>query len=138
MLNTHTRAGLLWLALALLGCGGDANGPDAVPALGGYSYQATLYIRANPTPVTYDGTLTLTYASPDSIAGTWDVPGYQPAGRFGRRIDDTWELDARPTNDAAAVEHRINPDGTCASVTYAWFQGELILRTTGSCTLTKQ
>jgi hypothetical protein len=136
VLNTRT-AGVLWPALVLLACGGDANGPESVPALGSYSYQATLYVRT-PAPVNFSGTLTLTYASADSIAGVWDVPGYQPAGRFGRRMDDQWELDARPTNDVAAVEHRINPDGTCASVTYAWFQGELIIRTTGSCTLTKE
>ena len=71
----------MWPALALLGCGGDANGPNAVPALGDYAYQATLYVRANPTPISYSGTLTLTYASAESIAGVWDVPGYQPAGK---------------------------------------------------------
>ena len=77
------------LALVVAACGGDATGPESeLPPLGTYAYR---FEGVQPGAArTYVGTFTLTYAAPDSIAGTFNVPGLDAVARLGFRNGDAW------------------------------------------------
>jgi hypothetical protein len=81
------RRAMLAGAAFLIGCGGDSTAPlerGQMPT-GRYSYTV-------PSKAQFTGTLTLTYATPNSIAGTWAVPGYQPRSQRGGWHSDTYIL----------------------------------------------
>lgn len=115
---------------ALAGCGGDSGPSAEVSALGVYNYLVRVRVRDAASATTFDGTLTITYAAEDSIAGTWAVQGYEPAASLGFLNGGSYVLRAQP-NDAATVQHRIARDGSCLEVRYVWDTGANV----GTCSL---
>jgi len=96
------RQAIILGTLATLGCH-SGTGPRAplIPPLGRYAYSFTH--PAESTGViaahTFSGTLVLTYATAESIAGRWEVPGYAPQP-FGGSHNDALavcEVSACPT-----------------------------------------
>jgi len=67
------RSALLALTI-LLGCSGSSDPSKGPPHLGVYHYSADRFLT-NGNTEHFTGTLTLTYASKDSIAGFWKVQG---------------------------------------------------------------
>jgi hypothetical protein len=106
--------GRMWLGLMALvtACGGDgltSVGNATVPRVGQYSYRATGVFGVSGAPIV--GTLRLTFASRDSIAGTWSVPEYQSPGLLGSYNIDAYVLWAKNTSGSISVTHRIARSG---------------------------
>ena len=124
---------LLVAFVPLVACGGDGGPSPDVPALGVYNYLIRVNVRDATGPTTFDGTLTITYAAADSIAGTWAVQGYAPAATRGSLVAGSYVLWAQP-DDAATVQHRIGTDGSCLEVRYVWDTGA----NEGTCSLSRR
>mgnify|MGYP001594538504 CR=1 FL=1 len=71
----------LFAASAGIGCGSSTDPGDLAPPLGSYDYSFTLpFVVSVVSETQYTGAMVLTFASRDSIAGSWNVPtGYRPA-----------------------------------------------------------
>jgi hypothetical protein len=109
------------LAVLLTACGSSTEPDGRVPQLGRYAYEA---------PVIGTGTLTITHATRDSIAATWDVSNSTTSGMRGRAGMGTWNVDAyvlygtRVSRVATAAGGR---DSLTFTETYAhriWRQGQ--------------
>jgi hypothetical protein len=102
------------VALVLLAACGDSDGPsDQLPQVGRYTY--TYDGRGSDLDsIHFDGTLVLTLVSPDSMAGRWEVPGYNPPVLHGfrRPTSDSWFLMASSTDEGVASHDVFPGDGT--------------------------
>jgi hypothetical protein len=96
------------LSLILTGCS-DSGPSDQLPQVGRYTYT---FDGLNPSldSIHFDGTLVLTLVSPDSMAGRWEVPGYNPPVLHGFRwpTSDSWFLMASSTDEGVA-SHDVFP-----------------------------
>lgn len=76
-------------AILLAACGGGTEPESRVPALGVYDYQSAVTLPAT-------GTITVTFASPDSLAATFDLIGsggtVTGPGTFGLFNQDAYVL----------------------------------------------
>ena len=131
-------------ALAMLGaCNSDDGVASRVPALGVYSYHAELR-GPDGGPLALDGTLTLTYATRDSIAGTWAVPGLEPAPRYGgwNYVAYLLMADGRPQSGVGALTHRLTRSAaglTCEGYHHRPDSPPEVPRIDGApCTLTRR
>ena len=128
------------LALVLVGGCGDESGPsDQIPAVGRYRYA---YDGRNPAldSIHFRGTLVLDFVSEDSMAGTWDVPGYNPAVLEGRRLTDHWFIMASSIDEGVA-SHDVFPGDEALPVEcdMTFLEGESTTRTiAGVCTLERE
>src|SRR5213075_2296684 len=84
----------------LSACGDSASPAPVSPPLGRYAYQFSAQ------GLTASGTMVLTYASPDSIAGHFEVPAYQPAMKLGFKNTDAYVVYALVTSGGLA-QHRL-------------------------------
>lgn len=108
----------------------------AIPA-GRYEYRATLLPPGTADSATYPGTLVLDAVTPDSVAGRWEVAGYDPAPRENRWNVASYEVHARTGGgaDTLTVIHHIKRGRTAdqpacrVSVTRTGYHAD------GSCTL---
>lgn len=127
---------LLAGSLALAACS-DGTDPADVPALGRYAYTATVPTQTIGGSMAVTATLTLTYATPDSIAGQWTSTYYEnwPA-KLGVRNADAWVLtaDGRAGSGIVLVTHRLTGSGPALGC-----EGRHLTGTTSvpfACTLT--
>lgn len=115
------RAALACVTLATTwSCGGDSTGPTTLPRLGRYSYSMAVPVNlTSPNLRTFSGSLVVTFVSPDSLAGYWDVPAssYQTGGAgagFQSRLTlgffngGGWYFFAYPV-DGGTIQHRLYP-----------------------------
>lgn len=103
---------------------------------GRYQYQAKLLPPGASDSVAYSGTLALDAVTPDSLAGRWEVPGYDPALRESRWNVASYEAHARIGTgaDSLTVIHHIkrgrgDQPGCRVSITRTGYYAD------GSCTL---
>lgn len=68
---------------------------DRIFPSGRYSYDARLLLPGAPDSVDFHGALDIHLVTPDSLAGRWEVPGYDAAVREGRFNVVTYEVHAR-------------------------------------------
>jgi len=103
------------IGLAALACGGgDATGPTDAPPLGRYSYSF------DAGGITASGTMILTYATADSIAGHFDVPQYDGRFALGFRNGTAYLVYAYPNLGGTAIQ-RLTPTAgglACGSASY--------------------
>jgi hypothetical protein len=128
-------------ALALLAASGCVKShvppEDRVIPSGRYAYRATLLPPGASDSVTWQGTLVLDAVTPDSVAGRWEVPGYEPALRENRWNVASYEVHARigATADSLIVIHHVershaaDQPGCRVSITRTGYHAD------GSCTL---
>ena len=96
---------LTLLAVTLLAaCSGGTDVSVDQPRLGRYSYQF------EATGLNASGTMVLTYAAPDSIAGRFEVPGYTPVFDLGNRNGSAYIVYAHRVGGGLA-QHRFRLDG---------------------------
>lgn len=100
------RVWTLVLGLAAVGCGGSTEPSNRALQVGRYRYTASgTAVRGSLA-----GTLTLTSATADSVAGSWSVASslltFQPAVQLGKWNEDAFVLYARG-GDGATYSHRI-------------------------------
>jgi len=117
------------------GCS-ESSGPKVSLAVGRYAYTSNVPRFVNDVRVeqSYAGFLTITFVSPDSIVGTWEVPGFRTDARLGWKHEDAYSLysyTSPPTPPLGMILHRIRPDLGCTA-------RNLGLNPGGTCTLTKQ
>lgn len=132
------RVRLTVLLLLAAGCGSNDPSNDT-PAVGPYRYTADVRVRDELTSSHFEGTLTITFASQDSIAGRWAVEGLNQPGELGGFNLDAYVLDATASNDAALIAHRIGRGGATlpCEVRYVWTDNNVLRSNVGTCTLTK-
>lgn len=103
----------LLLALAACSGGTDTATPEP-PALGRWAYSATVPTQTVGGSRSVTATLTLTYATADSVAGRWESTLYesQPA-ELGFRNADAYVLtaDGRIGSGIVFVTHRLTGGG---------------------------
>lgn len=109
---------------------------DRVIPSGRYAYRATLLPPGSADSVVYQGALVLGAVSPDSVAGRWEVAGYDADLRETRWNVASYEVHARTGTGAESpiVIHHIKRGGTDApacrvSITRTGYHAD------GSCTL---
>jgi hypothetical protein len=110
---------------------------DRVIPSGRYAYQATLLPPGASDSVTYQGTLVLDAVTPDSVAGRWEVPGYDADLRENRWNVASYEVHARigAGADSLTVIHHVERSraadrpGCRVSITRTGYHAD------GSCTL---
>lgn len=128
------RVGLaVVLGMFVIGCSGTTD-PASKLSIGTYSYSASVpFFKSDGSlgTSTFAGTLTLTYVSADSIAGTFQANNLKPATALGFKNQDAYLLYAYTTPWVDVVAHRIRPDLGCT----AKYVGN---DPTGTCTLTRQ
>lgn len=107
----------------------------AIPA-GVYDYRATLLPPGATDSVTYQGTLVIAAATPDSLSARWEVAGYDPAPRQNRWNVVSYELHARTGTgaDTLTVIHHVkrgdgDVPGCRVSITRTGYHAD------GTCTL---
>lgn len=134
--------------LALMACGGDSTGPAPLPKLGRYAYSMAVPVNlTSPNLRTFTGTLVLTYISPDSLAGSWEVPassyqgggtaaGYQARLALGFFNGGGWYFFAFPT-DGGTIQHRLFPGETprCEGAALYTNNSGGITRRDGTCSV---
>jgi hypothetical protein len=102
-------------ALALAACSDGGTDPAPTPpALGRWAYTATVPTQTVGGSRAVTATLTLTYASADSIAGRWESTLYaSQAAQLGFRNTDAYVLtaDGRPGTGLVFVTHRLTGGG---------------------------
>ncbi len=92
------------LALHLVGCGGDSTGlEDGFPPFGKYSY------HFDAGGLEASGTLVVTYTSEDSIAGRFEVPGFESRFGLGFLNGDAYVVYGYPDRGGIAIT-RLRPD----------------------------
>lgn len=111
------RTWQLTIALAVVACGGssDSTGPTSLK-VGVYNYAGNApFLKSDGSVGTtsFSGTLTLTYATSDSIAGTFQVARMRSDTKLGFRNGDAYVLYGFETGSGAAIVHRIKPDLGC-------------------------
>jgi hypothetical protein len=103
----------LWFAVLMCACGSSTDPePPIVPQLGHYTYTTGL---GNGTHL-YSGEMVLTYATADSIAGTWSVIGYDPQILQGR-FDGGYYFAYANVNDSPTTAYTVTEFATTASAT---------------------
>lgn len=124
--TTHLLTGLL-----LAACG-DSGGPaDQGTRVGRYAYQFSAQ------GLTASGTMVLTYATADSIAGHFEVSAYTPEFSLGFKNQDAYVVYAHPTAGGLA-QHRMRPEGSelvCEQAQYFVDFGDI---RSGTCSTTYQ
>ena len=128
---------MAWIALAvcvvllalLLGCsGGDGTEPSPVPRVGRYNYDFSARGLAA------SGVMVVSFASADSIAGHFEVAGYEARMALG-----FWNMTAFVVygfpDQGGIVQHRLAPDaaGFFCSAKYHLSVSDI---RTGSCDVT--
>jgi hypothetical protein len=108
----------------------------APPALtvGVYNYSSSVpFLKSVGSLGTsaFGGTRTLTYVAAESIAGTFQVSGFESSTTLGFKQADAYLLYNKTTSGSSTLGHRIRPDLGC-TVRYIPSSVE------GTCTLTKQ
>lgn len=101
-------AAVLWVGASACG---DSTGPqDRALLTGRYAYTAT----GTAVGGVLSGTLTITYSSADSVAGTWSVQNslvtFEPAVQLGKWNEDAFLVWAKGTN-RASYTHRLARSG---------------------------
>lgn len=108
---------------------------ERVIAAGRYEYQATLLPPGAADSVTYRGALVVTAATADSLAGRWEVPGYDPPLRENHWNVASYNVHARTGTgaDTLTIIHSIERgrgDPACrVSINRTGYRAE------GTCTL---
>ena len=101
------RLALGGVLLALAGCG-DSSGPsNELPSVGRYAYTYN-GLDDRLDPISFAGALVITFISPDSLAGHWEVPGYNAILFDGLRLSDYWFVMATAPEEGV-VSHEISP-----------------------------
>ena len=108
------RLALSGVLLALAGCG-DEGPSDTLPQVGRYAYTFQGF-NTSIEPIQFAGALVLTFVSEDSMAGRWEVPGYNPNLFDGRRFTDHWFLMATAPEEGVA-SHDVFPGDESLPVT---------------------
>lgn len=134
---------------ALVACGGESTAPETLPRIGRYSYAMAVPVNiASPNLRTFTGSLVVTFISPDSLAGYWEVPsstyqsgaagaGYQARLALGFFNGGGWYFFAYPT-DGGTIQHRLfagTPPRCEGAALYANNSGG-VTRREGTCTVT--
>lgn len=109
---------------------------DRIIPTGRYEYRATLLPPGAADSVTFQGILVVDAATPDSLAGRWEVAGYDPALRENRWNVASYEVHARTGagTDALTVIHHVkrgrgDAPGCRVSITRTGYLAD------GTCTL---
>ena len=110
---------------------------DRVIPSGRYAYRATLLPPGASDSVTYQGTLVLDAVTPDSVAGRWEVPGYDADLRENRWNVASYEVHAGIGGgaDSLLVIHHVkrsraaDQPGCRVSITRTGYHAD------GTCTL---
>ena len=90
------------LALLLTSCSsGDGTEPSPVPRVGRYAYSF------QAEGLTASGTMHLDWVSPDSIAGRFEVPGWETTFQGGGFNLTGWLVDAMPLQGGIAQQRLI-------------------------------
>jgi hypothetical protein len=97
----------LILLILIAACGGGTTEPAPTLQARSYAYSSTV------EGTTRTGALVVTYATADSIAGSWAVSSFQQRAGLGFRNGDAYVLYAYSAINAKVYAHRIRPDGTC-------------------------
>ncbi len=84
-------------------CNNDGN---RTPATGRYAYLARHPVPETDDSLRLSGVLVISYSTPDSIAGRWEVEQLQPELRLGRWERDAYVVYADPIYPGTIV-HRI-------------------------------
>ena len=103
------------VCVTLLGaCAGGTDVSVDQPRLGRYSY------AFSARGLTASGTMVLTYSAPDSIAGRFEVNGYESRMSLGFKNTDAYVVDAHPTTGGLAIHRLVLSDGEllCGSAKY--------------------
>jgi len=140
------RWGVVMALLEVLACSsGTGPGARIVPPLGTYTYTFTHPPDADGVIAgrTFSGTLVLRYASSDSIAGQWTVPGYAPVPLYGGLTEGiAYHLGARIVDGTAAdslvfADHSLfwHPDRVVCGASRTGIVGSHIVLVVGTCTL---
>jgi len=111
-------------------CSSSTDEGSHVPSVGRYNYSFSY-----PGGPQYSGTLLLTYAAADSIAGTWQVPGYRSDAALGFYNVDAYVLYAYPTT-GNTITHRFKfarGDASCEAGYIYLTSGGGIGRLEGPC-----
>lgn len=119
-------------AMTLSACS-NSTAPSAL-TVGTYSYSSSIpFLKSDGSlgSQSFSGTLTLTYVAADSIAGAFQVSGFQSATTLGFKNKDAYLLYNKTAAGNSLIGHRIRPDLGCT----AQFIPSSV---TGTCTLTKQ
>jgi len=147
------KRALLLLSLAILACGGGSSQPNSDDLLGDYTFELALPDLADgiPTPASYRGRMRVTYATPDSIAGTWENVmvrqyrdtstqlGYDRPFLLGFRNGSAYLVYARRlTGGGGTNRHRFAPtrEGlTCESAGFIYTSRGSLGSIDGECTI---
>jgi hypothetical protein len=130
-----TSCGLLLIGA---GCSDSSEPSDQLPQVGRYHYTFD-GLNTDLDPIHFQGTLVLDFVSEDSMAGTWDVPGYNPAVLQGGRLTDHWFLMATSPEEGVASHDVFPGDETLpveCSMTYNTGNGTRTLA--ADCTLERE
>lgn len=130
------------LAAAALGCDGEdtLDPQDRVIAAGSYVYSGRWL---HPSRMEWDsiaGTLVLDAATPDSVHGHWEIPGYVQDSTGGYWNENAYVLQSRHAAGMVTLTHRLWRIGSPAEVecvlsfSQATPSGEPLV-TAGSCRL---
>lgn len=113
------RLVVLLAAAFLWACSANDTTDVNAPKLGRYSYRLDHNHTGN-----YDGVLVITFATPDSIAGRWEVPAYQATLLLGARDGAVYAAMASAREGSGVYAHRFVVDARgelqcTGSVSYA-------------------
>lgn len=124
--------------VALLACSDSTGLEDRVPALGSYAYSMSIPAAfGTPTARHYTGSLVITFASEDSIAGSWAVQGYQAALDLGFWNSDAYVVTADVPD--GFITHRLKKSATgfeCEGW-LVFFPGGQMSRVDGVCQISR-
>jgi hypothetical protein len=112
MLRSRPAQSLIALAALCLvvGCGSTEPARSHVIPPGVYGHELIRFLPSG-AQAKYTGTLTVTYASDDSIAGRWNVGGYQSAVSLGFWNVDAYVVSADLTGINGFANVRLAPVG---------------------------
>ncbi len=106
----------IWLVslvlVAACGSSSDGTGPDGgnhAPKTGLYAYRMSFCdpYSGGCLPLTYDGQMTITFATEDSIAGSFNVPAMGPALDLGFWNVDAYVVYSRINSGSRIGTHRL-------------------------------
>lgn len=133
----HRNTWSLGVLLLALACGGGGTEPESrVPEVRAYTYSLTTTAYGDVR--TYRGTLTITYASPDSIAARMNTAALRPDMALGFWNVDAYVLYGYVAPGGTTIAHRIRRQRSGIYCEARVIRGDAyggIISTPSTCTL---